>query len=167
MNTNINIFRASKEYPYHLSVGAVVMNDENNILCHHFAPSVRDGQNYPDLYLLMRETLENNETIEQCVERGLKEEFGVRAELKSLLGSNASQIDDNRGLIKQKTVVYFLCKFIEYLPEGRLKNDPESKSNLEWHDSRFLISKMFEQGKKLNRQDIDESEIIRRINLDS
>lgn len=118
-------FRATNEYPYHLSIGAVVVNDEKKILCHHFKSLQLKGLEFKDLYILMRETIEPNETIEQCLARGLREEFGVRAEIVHILGSLGSFIDDEISLIKQKTVVYFLCRFADFLPEGRLDGDPE------------------------------------------
>lgn len=59
-----NIFTGRDESPYHLSVGGVVINASNQILCHHFPVSER---NPDDLYILMRESVENEETLEQTV----------------------------------------------------------------------------------------------------
>ena len=83
MKNNIhNYFKASKENPYHLSIGAVVLNGEGKILCHHFESLTLKGETFKDFYILMRETIEPSETIEACLERGLREEFGCKAEIK-------------------------------------------------------------------------------------
>lgn len=43
-----------------------------------------------DIYLLMRETIEHGETIEESIHRGLLEEFGSTGDIKNFLGSIVS-----------------------------------------------------------------------------
>lgn len=162
MSPKENIFRASEEYPYHLSVGAVVVNDKNEILCHHFEQLDIHGVIVKDLYILMRESLEPNESLEQTVSRGLQEECGVKGEIISFLGTLVTQHRDT-GFLVNKSTLYFLVKCTEFKPENRLKNDPESGSVLKFYDKNFLIDKMNGQGKDLDRTDLDESEIIKLV----
>lgn len=58
-----NLFKDTKETPYHLSVGAVLYNKKSQVACHYFKKFVvPDGNDhaYPldDFYILMRETVE-------------------------------------------------------------------------------------------------------------
>ena len=66
-------FVGEAEHPYHLSVGAVVYDQEGQIAVHHFAE--RFGAK--DIYTLMRETIEYQEPLPTAVARGLKEEFDL------------------------------------------------------------------------------------------
>jgi hypothetical protein len=63
-------FQASKKQPYHLSIGAVLFDQEGRIACHHF----REILGHKDVYILMRESMENNETPLRTLDRGLQEE---------------------------------------------------------------------------------------------
>lgn len=159
-NIKPNIFRASREYPYHLSVGAVVVNDDNQIFCHYFNELDIHGIIVKDLYLLMRESLELNESLEQCLSRGLQEEYGVKGEIISFLGTLVTQHNDT-GFLVHKSTLYFLVKCTEFNIENRSKNDHESGSILKFYDKDFLIKKMYGQGRDLNRTDLDESEILK------
>ena len=84
-----NYFKGSKENPYHLSVGAVVFNEENKICCHYFKRATlrKVFENFTDFYILMRETMEMGESIEQALHRGLMEEFGIIGDIITYLGS--------------------------------------------------------------------------------
>ena len=87
-----NYFQGTVENPYHISIGAIVKNDEGKIACHYFKTIThKDIGTMENIFLLMRETIETNETIESCLTRGLLEEFGMRADLKSYVGSIVSK----------------------------------------------------------------------------
>jgi hypothetical protein len=45
----------------------------------------------------------------------------------------------------------------------RAKDDVEAVSVIQWSDPKELIVKIKEQGKRLNREDADESAIIERL----
>lgn len=87
-----NYFQGNSKHPQHISVGAVVLNDKNEICCHHFDSRINKFIGYwkdnglEDFYILMRETIEPNETLEHALHRGLMEEFGVEAELLDYIG---------------------------------------------------------------------------------
>lgn len=151
-------FRASREQPYHLSIGAVLFNQEGRIACHHFEEIL--GQK--DVYILMRESMEDNETPLMTLERGLKEEFGAKAEPVAFLGTLCGYLPDER-LPFEKTTLYVACKLIDWNPQDRELNDPEAGSNIEWLEPAELISIMKKQGIRFNhRADADESEMIQR-----
>ncbi|MBI2043033.1 NUDIX domain-containing protein [Candidatus Pacearchaeota archaeon] len=156
-----NYFIGNNEHPQHLSVGAVVLNNKNEICIHHFL-------NYPlqdkvvDFYLLMRETVNPDETLEEALHRGLEEEFGIKAILIDYLGSIKSKFPSN-GTMIEKTTIYFLCRYQSQDLNLRDINDVEGKTKIEWQSADFLIPKMKEQGKKSGRSDIDESDVLKRL----
>ncbi len=156
-----NYYQSHSRSPYHLSAGALVMNDDGRILAHHHPSITHAGMTVRDLYLLMRETVEMGETLEQAVARGLMEECGVTARIETYLGSLSCTVHDG-GYPWQKTTLYFLCRVQEFDPARRDSGDPESGSVLEWHDADFLIKHMQTQGGRTSREDVDESEIVRR-----
>ncbi|OGD60833.1 hypothetical protein A2807_02450 [Candidatus Berkelbacteria bacterium RIFCSPHIGHO2_01_FULL_50_36] len=140
-----------------MSVGAVVVNDEGLIACRHHQ---HDEHNRPvDAFLLMRETIEPGETIENAVARGLKEEFGLVAKITQFLGPVVSHYG-YKNFTVEKTTLFFLCRFTKLV---ELKeNDFESSGNLEWHDLDLLIEKQHAQAKHLSRDDIDDSLALKR-----
>ena len=110
-------FQWTPENPYHISVGAVVRNDKGEICCHYFKKFSRPTVgSFEDMYILMRESLEDNETLEQCLKRGLMEEFGIVAEQQSFLGSIVSEVPimGSKAFMK-KTTLYFLCDLVSIL----------------------------------------------------
>jgi ADP-ribose pyrophosphatase YjhB (NUDIX family) len=165
-----NYFQGNKDHPYHISVGGVVLNGKNEIMVHHFEREDLPGY-WPDLgindfYILMRETINPNETLEEALHRGLMEEFGVRAELLDYIGSVQCEFRSAPEQPKiQKTTLYFLCKFIDQDLSKRSGEDIEGKTKIEWHTRDFLIPKMKEQALKYDRADIDESSILEKISM--
>lgn len=148
------LFKASYEQPYHLSVGAVLFDKEGRIACHHFD----DILDFKDIYILMRESMEPNETIMDTLHRGLKEEFGATATPVSFIGALSGNLDMHFSF--EKTTVYVVCFVTNWDPKARDANDPEAGSHIEWLDPYMLIEKMKEQGRKFQRVDVDESEMI-------
>lgn len=163
-----NHFQRSKEYPYHISIGAIVVNKNKEVCCHYFKSlSVPDFGNFEDFYILMRETIEPNETIEECLARGLTEEFGATASIKHYIGSIVSKFPLSKdGPIVEKTTLYFLCDLISQDDSERRKDDLESGSLIKWMNLQDLISKMKEQRLRLHREDADESSILEKIYLE-
>jgi 8-oxo-dGTP pyrophosphatase MutT (NUDIX family) len=150
-------FRASKEQPYHLSVGAVLFDQEGRIACHHF----KEILGFKDIYILMRESVEDNESPLATLHRGLMEEFGATARPIAFLGCLSGYLDDFR-LPFEKTTLYIACQLDQWTPQNRDPNDPEADSIIEWLEPNELIRYMQEQGRRFNRVDVDESEMIKR-----
>lgn len=138
-----------------------MVNSEGKILSHKITKEnipeehKEKMENISEVYILMRESLENGETLEQGIERGLQEEFGMKGDIQKYLGS--IQIDiPQEGF--EKTTLYFQVTLTH---EGqRPADDAESYTTLEWMDPGILIKKMKEQGEKSTRGDLDESKII-------
>jgi len=160
-----NYFQGTKINPYHISIGAVVRNERGEICCHYFKNfEHKSVGSFENLYLLMRETIEPNETIEQCLERGLMEEFGITANMVSYLGSIQSRFPIINSEIKiEKTTLYFLCDLVSLDKNKRKAEDFEASSEIIWVEPNKLIEIMTEQGIKTNREDADESVVIKRL----
>jgi hypothetical protein len=151
-------FQASIKQPYHLSIGAVLFDQEGRIACHHFSEIL----GHKDIYILMRESVENNESPLMTLERGLKEEFGAIAHPIAFLGCLSGYLPDPR-LSFEKTTLYVACELVDWDPENRNLEDPEAGSTIEWHEPDVLISIMQNQGIRFqHRVDADESEMIKR-----
>lgn len=165
-----NHFQHSAEYPYHLSVGAVVLNDNDEVAVHYFSSVSRGGRTYTDIYILVRETLELNESLEEALGRGLAEEMGITATLISYLGPIVAQTptDSDDSKVFEKTTLYFQLRLDSQDVSSRLKDDPEADSQIQWHKIPFLIDKMKSQSARYpERGDIDESSILERAVKDS
>jgi hypothetical protein len=149
-------FQASENQPYHISVGAVLFDQEGRIACHHFTEIL----GHKDIYILMRESMENNESPLETLSRGLKEEFGATALPVAFLGCLSGYLPDPR-LSFEKTTLYVACQVVDWNPENRDFEDPEACSTIEWLEPDVLISIMQEQGIRFHhRVDADESEMI-------
>jgi hypothetical protein len=151
-------FQASKKQPYHLSIGAVLFDQNGRIACHHFSEIL----GHKNIYILMRESVEDNESPLTTLHRGLKEEFGAIAQPIAFLGSLSGYLPDPR-LPFEKTTLYIACQLTEWNPKNRDPADPEAGSTIEWLEPNILISLMEQQGIRFqHRADADESEMIRR-----
>lgn len=150
-------FQASSEKPYHISVGAVLFNDEGKVACHHF----KDIFGQSDIYILMRESMEDNETLLDTLKRGLMEEFGATATPIAFLGCLSGYLI-NPDYAFEKTTLYIACKVNQWDPDLRDLADPEAISHIEWHEPGHLIQWMKNQGQLFKRVDADESEMIKR-----
>ncbi len=149
----MNPYRATKEYPYHISVGVVLVNDKNEVACHFYEE--QKIRYYPkNFYTLMHESLEAGETLEDAAMRGLKEEYSMTGSMGHFIGSLVTRYEWN-GVMVEKTVPYFLCKLISI--QERNLADPEAISEIKWMNIDELISIMETQGED------DESKILKDV----
>lgn len=159
-------FQGYNEHPQHVSVGAVVLNDKDEICCHHFHAKDLEGywveEKLDDFYLLMRETLDPDESLESALHRGMREEFGVTGEMIDYVGSIRSHFT-HKGVEIEKTTLYFLCRMQKQDLSARNTEDIEGKTKVEWKTFDFLIPQMKAQTEKYERTDVDESSILERV----
>lgn len=163
-----NYYQGIKGKPYHLSIGAVAVNNKQEICTHYFKELAVQGTSISikDFYILMRETMEMGETIEQALHRGLMEEFGITGDIVTYLGSiRDDYFDPGKECKIEKTTLYFLVKTKTFNPDVRKKDDPESSSEIEWKTPEFLIEKMKEQAVRLKLGTLDESSILEKVKV--
>jgi ADP-ribose pyrophosphatase YjhB (NUDIX family) len=152
-----NYYIGKVDEPYHISVGAILRNHEGNIACHHFD----EIAGMKDIYILMRETIEPGESMEDALHRGLMEEFGAKATIETYMGSIVATLDTSSQI--QKTTLYFLCTLDEINEQWRKSDDEERDSHIEWHSPEFLIKKMQRQMQTYRQEDLDESAVLERL----
>ncbi|MCA9387202.1 NUDIX hydrolase [Candidatus Dojkabacteria bacterium] len=160
-----NYFQASPENPYHISIGAVIFNeDKTKILCHF----IEKYKEYENLYLLMRETMQPNETIENTLKRGTLEEFGAIVEIDRFLGSIVAKDDwfgeTGKKVEVEKTTLYFECFLVNQEDSNRVDDGTiESKSELVWLAPNVLIERMETFFQRYRINNLNEVGIIKRI----
>lgn len=105
-----NLFGAAPDRPYHLSVGVVVLNADNDILALYY-PTIDE---ITDIYVLPNKTVKPNETPADAAIRGAKQELGCDIQIITFLGSTQTQdiwwkeIETPKPV--EKTVLYFLAR---------------------------------------------------------
>ncbi|MEX2405651.1 MAG: NUDIX domain-containing protein [Candidatus Paceibacterota bacterium] len=157
-----NIFSGAKEYPFHLSIGALLVNDIGEICCHFYPEGLPyESGNEGELYLLMRETPHEGESIEDVVHRGIYEEFGAKGKITHYLGTVNSWFPGvTTGITIHKTTLYFLTKLDHIDLSKRDYDDVESTSTIMWIEPEELKDIFIKQGKRFKRTDLDESKIV-------
>jgi hypothetical protein len=158
LNDEQKFFQATKQRPYHLSIGAVMYDQKGRVACHHYTNTF----GYKEIYILMRESMENDETITETLSRGLQEEFGAVAKPVAFLGCQSGFVPEGKQFSFEKTTLYIVCESIAFDPAKRDMNDPESESTIIWLEPNELISLMKKQGEQYKRKDLDESEMVER-----
>jgi ADP-ribose pyrophosphatase YjhB (NUDIX family) len=157
-----SIFQHSKNNPYHVSVGAIVVH-EGKILVHKHVKKLTPERlhiflgDLDEVYTLMRESLENNESLENAVIRGVKEEFGVQGDVIRYLGSIQAHVPLLGGF--EKTTLYFevTCREVQERPS----DDEEAHTLLEWHKPEDLLLVLEKQEQQTTRQELMEAKIVK------
>jgi hypothetical protein len=156
-----SIHQHSAQSPYHISAGAVLINEHHEIAAHHFESFTIPGLGtITDFYILMRESLENNETLEQAIQRGLSEEMGAAGTIMAYLGSETHESPTPGHGTFQKTTHYYLVKCTDFDERKRDSKDPESTSTIAWLQAEELINAIDNQHARYGYSDLDEREII-------
>jgi len=153
------------EKPFHISVGAVLFNDNHEICLHHFykkdtPENLHFLVDYMDeCYHLMRESLEGNEPLHDAVLRGIKEEFGATGVVERYLGSKIDQIQQPDGSTFQKLTIYHAVRLQDL--GVRIKSDAESKTKMEWLSAEAALKIYDNQCSLTKRPELDERVIIK------
>lgn len=158
-----SLYKNSPQFPYHISVGAVFFNNNNEIACEVFSKEVAKkwtGLN-TEIRTLMRETIEVGEDIIDAVHRGILEEFGVSGTIIGPLGSKEDLVVEKEKTFL-KTTLYFLVKadHVNNIPLQGVDGEIEYK--IEWLSIDDLIEKMTTQSQGLEREDLNEVKILER-----
>lgn len=154
-------YKATHSSPYHLSVGVVVMIKDGKVVCH----KVNNGE-IKDGYILVRSSLNDQETPEEAVHRAIKEELGSSGEISAYLGSKTTvdewwhEINDPKEV--EKTTLYFLVQETSRTKRENWKGNVEGESEIAEVNTDFLLTQMPKQAKEVGWSDLDESEIIKR-----
>lgn len=148
-----NLFAWSNNNKNHLSVGAVILNEENKILVHKL-------ERIGNKYFLPKKTHSNNKTLEETLNR-VEEETGYKVIPTKYIGSLQSTFPIEGSELVNKTTLYFLCQIQEQTQ--RNSNDRDADSVLIWMDINELIVIMQQQGEFEN--DLDESKILNNLVL--
>ena len=139
-------YRATKDWPYHISAGGVVVRDDKVLLLkREIEPTGKPGG-----YHLPKGTIEPGEAIEQAAKREIAEEAGVLAEPIAYIGA-ISRVYSQGDNTYDKTTHYFVC---EYQGEAEAAMDNEHDTR-EWYDFDTAVQLLSQMPK-------GEEEIIRR-----
>lgn len=155
------LFQYSEENPYHISVGAVLVKDGKILLHRHVRAEMPEKyrkflDDLETAYTLMRESLENGESLEEAVLRGIKEEFGAEGTIVRYLGSIDAALP--KFGIRQKTTLYFevTCTALG----ERSPQDEEANSKLEWYTPDEAFALLTAQEQVTDRGDLHEAPIV-------
>lgn len=163
---NTKFYMHTLPQPFHLSVGAVLFNEKREICVHRFTTSNIPAKlqflagGLATFHLLMRESLENNETLQEAVHRGLREEFGATGRIERYLGAVVCDVVTEKHTF-QKTTLYHAVQ-LQSLGE-RPQVDEESQTDMEWHTARELLTLLQRQETLTGRQELHESVVVKRF----
>jgi len=155
------MFKATSLNPYHLSVGIVLIDSEEKIVCHYW----KEKNDYKYFYSLIHETVEEDESLEEAISRGLDEELGAVYENLIYIGSRVSSDVwkfDHKPVEVEKTVVYFKANLVSYNLDQK-SEDWESDSEVLHVEKQTLIQKFEKQYAKFHLERFNEAEILKRI----
>lgn len=146
----------SDEFPFHLSVGAIVMNDKKEVALHHF----EQVAGYNDIYYLMRSTVMPEESFDEAINRGLLEEMGVVATIKHFVGTRVTIFNDLEGNPIEKTTVYFLCDLVDWDENKRNNEHRESDSTVVWKSLDEAKEILKAQHERTSEKDLCEFDVL-------
>lgn len=155
-----NIFGAAIDRPFHLSVGVVVLNAENDILCLHY-PDI-DGQK--DIFVLPNKTAKPSETLVDTATRAAKQELGCDIRLVTFLGSTRTE-DSWWGELGtptkvEKNVLYFLAVATQQHPDIAKNENEKEGREVTTKTFGFLIERMNNIALKDGMRDFNHAEIV-------
>lgn len=166
--TNNKFYQYALPQRFHISVGAVVFDDQYRVCLHHFEKkNVPEhlqflGDYLDDIWHLVRESLEGNEPLHDAVLRGVQEELGATGTIEKYLGAKIDRIDGPSDVHPFEKVTLYHAVRLGGLGE-RPQIDTESKTLLEWYSPAEAIEIFTTQASKTSRPELDERVVIERF----
>ena len=169
-----NMFIGTEEHPYHLSVGAVLVNDAGKFLAHRYdikKVSLMEAQNYETeippietFHTVMTETPESGEDLFETLHRGCMEEFGAEVEVLAFLGTQIGHFSrpSKPNVSIEKSMPFFLCRIKTLDDSRRPQGEIESQSDALFFDPEELADIFDSQFKILQRTDSNLGNMVRR-----
>jgi ADP-ribose pyrophosphatase YjhB (NUDIX family) len=152
---------------FHISVGAVVFNADYEVCVHHIQlEQVPESLRFlcdhlSDVWHLMRESLEDHETLAEAVHRGCKEEFGADVTIEKYLGAKIDTIIGPNQSPFEKLTIYHAVRL--HALGDRTDVEGEGDTLMEWYSASEFLALLNTQCKKTNRPELDERIIIERF----
>lgn len=144
LNTGFEI-RGDKNNPYHLSLGGVILHQARVVLV-----KKKSG-----IVTLPRETILSQESIEECLVRGISEEVGFEVKVERFLGSLITHFNRLDNTTIEKTTLYFLLT--------KVSEDKRNPSIDEIEDE-IMYENIGSAIDVLKSQKNDEYKILQRLN---
>lgn len=157
-----NLFGATIDRPYHLSVGSIVFNEVGLVYSLHYTKI----DHLTDIYILPNKTVRSNETLEQTNSRGSLQALGCEVKIITFLGTLVVKDNwwGNLGTPTdiEKSVIFFLSRATKYTPTLAAEECAKEKCTVELKSLDFLIDSMAEWQVKDGMRDFNQIEMLRR-----
>jgi 8-oxo-dGTP pyrophosphatase MutT (NUDIX family) len=145
----------SKENPYHLSVGSLLINHRGELLT----------LQRPDGFIILPTgTLKPKETLEDALHRELMEETGAKGRVKRYLGVTLMPFrwgGRPGSPLYHKAMLWHEIELLSIDDKLRAQNDDESESSVLWLPKDKATERFQRQGRELD--DWDFSEAVARL----
>lgn len=160
-NKNIgNYFGATIDRPYHLSVGGVILDENNNVYCLYY-PHIDHLNN---IYVLPNKTVKPGETLEETLKRGAMSELGCEIEPITFLGTLAVKdvwwAELGTPTAMEKSVLFFLARATHFSQEIIQADSKNLNCEIQIKPFDFLIESMKKLQVKDGMRDFDQLEIV-------
>lgn len=129
-------FIATRENPFHFSCKTLIVDGNKALIVHAKDYKFSNGMGLGEFYSLVRETMEENETVDQTLTRGAAEELGVTVEPQFIIGSGEFTFEEgigNRDYKWTKSCLYAISKFVAQDQQDRVKGE-DTQHELCWVD---------------------------------
>lgn len=132
------LFRFRKDWPYHVSAGAVVFDKDFNKVCVLKRLAKNFGE---DSWHLPKGTLNNNEPLEAAAKREVLEEAGIQIKIIGYLGAMTQQwITSKENLPIDKTTHYFIAQVLS--EAGSMDSEHDEIEWLEVKEAKQKLKKV-------------------------